>query len=168
MNDIDDEEEKPEPEAEEESEAEVKQRRKRADAPRSITIDVNGRRHAHLRLKTIDDSYERGMPYWRPKTRADCAEVERPCLFVACKYNLFFEVVEGTGSVKITYPDRDPDDVPPHDSCALDIADRGGETLERVGELLNVTRERVRQIEERTLVYLRHLGLRKKIILDEP
>jgi hypothetical protein len=32
------------------------------------------------------------------------------------------------------------------ETCALDVAERGGATLEEVGRLLRVTRERVRQI----------------------
>jgi DNA-directed RNA polymerase sigma subunit (sigma70/sigma32) len=40
------------------------------------------------------------------------------------------------------------------ETCALDVADRGGATLEEVGDLLNITRERVRQME---LVSLRSL-----------
>jgi DNA-directed RNA polymerase sigma subunit (sigma70/sigma32) len=35
----------------------------------------------------------------------------------------------------------------PTASCVLDVADNGGITLEEVGELLGVTRERIRQIE---------------------
>jgi hypothetical protein len=34
-------------------------------------------------------------------------------------------------------------------SCALDVAEQGGLTLEQVGEIWHVTRERIRQIEER-------------------
>jgi DNA-directed RNA polymerase sigma subunit (sigma70/sigma32) len=34
------------------------------------------------------------------------------------------------------------------DTCALDVADRGGTTLEEVGLHMNLTRERIRQIEE--------------------
>jgi hypothetical protein len=37
------------------------------------------------------------------------------------------------------------------DTCALDVADRGGSTLEEVGSMLNLTRERVRQIERSTM-----------------
>ena len=33
------------------------------------------------------------------------------------------------------------------ETCALDVADRGGITLEEVGELVNLTRERIRQVE---------------------
>jgi len=33
------------------------------------------------------------------------------------------------------------------DSCALDLAEEGGLTLEDVGAVMNLTRERIRQIE---------------------
>jgi DNA-directed RNA polymerase sigma subunit (sigma70/sigma32) len=32
-------------------------------------------------------------------------------------------------------------------TCALDVAERGGITLEEVGEIMNLTRERIRQVE---------------------
>jgi hypothetical protein len=41
-------------------------------------------------------------------------------------------------------------------SCALDVADQGGTTLDRVGDLLAMTRERVRQIELVALARARH------------
>jgi DNA-directed RNA polymerase sigma subunit (sigma70/sigma32) len=37
------------------------------------------------------------------------------------------------------------------ESCALDVADRGDHTLNEGGEMLGVSRERVRQIEEQAL-----------------
>jgi DNA-directed RNA polymerase sigma subunit (sigma70/sigma32) len=37
------------------------------------------------------------------------------------------------------------------ETCVLDIADNGGLTLEEIGELVGVTRERIRQIEELAL-----------------
>lgn len=33
------------------------------------------------------------------------------------------------------------------ESCALDVAERGQHTLKEVGDMLGVTRERIRQIE---------------------
>ena len=33
------------------------------------------------------------------------------------------------------------------ETCALDVAERGGITLEEVGEIMNLTRERIRQLE---------------------
>lgn len=41
-------------------------------------------------------------------------------------------------------------------SCSLDLADGGGMTLDRVGEAMNVTRERARQIIEVASQRLRH------------
>jgi DNA-directed RNA polymerase sigma subunit (sigma70/sigma32) len=41
------------------------------------------------------------------------------------------------------------------ESCVLDIADRDGVTLEQVGDYINLTRERIRQIEEDIIRSLR-------------
>jgi hypothetical protein len=83
--------------------------------------------------------------YARPQTRAQCRNGPRPCLFVACKHHLYLDVNPDTGSIKINFPDKDPWELV--DTCALDIAERGGLTLEEVGSILNLTRERVRQLE---------------------
>ena len=42
-------------------------------------------------------------------------------------------------------------------SCALDIADAGGCTLETVGDIMNLTRERIRQLEVKALSRLQAL-----------
>ena len=89
----------------------------------------------------------------RPKTRADCVNGARPCAYVSCKYNLFVDVNPRTGSVKMNFPDKELHELA--DTCALDVADRGGITLEEVGVIMNLTRERVRQLEARGLVKLR-------------
>lgn len=83
--------------------------------------------------------------YWRPQTRGDCATFERPCPFVSCKYHLYLDVSPKTGSIKFNFPDREPWEL--EDTCVLDVADACDVTLERVGELMNLTRERVRQLE---------------------
>jgi len=44
------------------------------------------------------------------------------------------------------------------ETCALDVADRGGITLEEVGAILNLTRERIRQVEVRGLAKIRDLS----------
>ena len=85
----------------------------------------------------------------RPQTRADCANVPRPCPWVGCKFNLYLDPEPKRPSVKLNFPDLEPDEMPAEGSCALDVADVGAATLERVGELANVTRERIRQIEVR-------------------
>lgn len=90
----------------------------------------------------------------RPRTRGECKNVCRPCPYVGCRYNLYLDVDERTGSVKFNRPELQPWNMPPASSCALDLADLGGHTLEETGAALNVTRERLRQIEERALDHL--------------
>lgn len=80
----------------------------------------------------------------RPATRACCIDGERPCPFVSCKWHLYLDV-SPLGSIKLNFPDLDPDELT--ETCALDVADRGGAILEQVGALMNITRERVRQLE---------------------
>jgi Sigma-70, region 4 len=89
----------------------------------------------------------------RPKVRGDCAEGERPCPYVSCKFNLYVDVNPRTGSVKMNFPDKELWELA--ETCALDVADRAGITLEEVGVIMNLTRERVRQLEMRGLTKLR-------------
>ena len=89
-------------------------------------------------------------PYDRPKTRADCAQVPRPCPYVACKYSLYLDVSE-TGSIILNFPHLEPGDMPPERSCALDLAERGAMTLEDIAIVTNLTRERIRQVELKAL-----------------
>jgi hypothetical protein len=94
--------------------------------------------------------------YWRPKSRGECANVSRPCPYVSCKYHLYIDVNPATGSIKINFPDLEVWEL--QHSCALDVAQTGGITLEEVGEILNLTRERIRQVEVRGLLKLKEEG----------
>lgn len=94
--------------------------------------------------------------YWRPKSRGECANVARPCPYVSCKYHLYIDVNPSTGSIKINFPDLEVWEL--QHSCALDVAQQGGITLEEVGEILNLTRERIRQVEVRGLMKLKECG----------
>jgi len=93
--------------------------------------------------------------YWKPSTRAECAGGPRPCPFVSCKHHLFIDVSTRTGAIKLNFPDMEVWDMP--ESCALDVADRGGTTLEDVGAIMNLTRERIRQVEVKALAKLEML-----------
>jgi hypothetical protein len=85
----------------------------------------------------------------RPKTRGDCEGGIRPCPFIGCSYNLYASVNEETGALKLNFPHLQVWEM--KESCVLDVATRGGVTLEEVGDALGLTRERVRQIETRGL-----------------
>ncbi len=89
----------------------------------------------------------------RPRSRAACASGPRPCMFVSCKHHLYLDVNPETGSIKLNFPDKEVWELA--ETCALDVADRGGITLEEVGGIMNLTRERIRQVETRGLVKLR-------------
>lgn len=91
----------------------------------------------------------------RPRIRADCENAERPCPYVGCKYHLYLDVNPDTGSIKLNFPHLEPWELP--ESCSLDVAERGGITLEEVGHLNNITRERVRQMEVKAVLKLRRL-----------
>jgi len=82
---------------------------------------------------------------FRPRSRRDCADAPRPCPWVGCKYHLYLDINPRTGSIKLNFPDIEPWEMV--DSCVLDIADRGPVTLEDVGRIMNLTRERIRQLE---------------------
>lgn len=69
----------------------------------------------------------------------------RPCLFPSCRHHLFSDVSPTTGSLKLNHPHIDLAEM--MESCSLDTADSGPSTLEEVAVLLNVSRERVRQLE---------------------
>lgn len=117
-------------------------RRKRGARTRARTISI--RRLSKSELNRGRDLYPEAE-YWRPKTRADCSQMERPCPFVSCKYHLYIDVHPLRGSIKVNFPDKEVWEM--DETCALDVADRGGITLEEVGEIMNLTRERVRQVE---------------------
>lgn len=89
----------------------------------------------------------------RPKTRGECADGPRPCPWVTCRMHLFTDVSPKSGSLKINFPGRSIEYTlrAMKDTCALDVADRGGITLEEVGDLVNVSMERARQIQEPAL-----------------
>jgi hypothetical protein len=115
-----------------------------------------GVRSATLSVKQLERELHREPPFEgvtvdtedlhtpRPRTRADCIEGPRPCPFIGCRHHLFMDVTPA-GSIKFNYPGLEPDEL--ERSCSLDVADAGEFTLEEVGRAMNLTRERVRQIE---------------------
>tara|TARA_B100000683_G_scaffold275729_1_gene327412 strand:- start:4043 stop:4441 length:399 start_codon:yes stop_codon:yes gene_type:complete len=96
------------------------------------------------------------IDYWRPSNRSECLNMPRPCLYVSCRHHLYLDVNPKTGSIKLNFPDKEVWEL--GESCALDVAERGGITLEEVGQIMNLTRERIRQVEVRGLEKLNGLS----------
>lgn len=128
-------------------------RRKRRSRARARTISI--RRLSKTELNRGKMLYPENE-YWKPRTRADCVDMERPCPYVSCKYHLYIDVHPVRGSIKVNFPDVEVWEMT--ETCALDVADRGGITLEEVGEIMNLTRERVRQVETAGLAKLAAIG----------
>ena len=109
----------------------------------------------------------------RPQVRGDCAAggpfEARPCAFVACRYNLYLDFSESGrhGSIVYNFPTSSRSRCPRTRAARSTRATRGGVTLEVVGDLLNVTRERIRQLEAKALGRLQRrraaLALREHI-----
>ncbi len=125
-------------------------RRTRRTRPRSKTIAMKRMTRAELQLGAA--MYPPVLDIERPKTRADCQQEQRPCPWVACKHHLYLDINPETGSIKINFPDLEPWEM--KHTCALDVADAGALTLEEIGLITNLTRERIRQVEVRGLLKL--------------
>ncbi|GAB4305749.1 MAG: hypothetical protein Kow0090_21210 [Myxococcota bacterium] len=129
-----------------------KPRKSKPETTRSRTISTK-QMHKRFRIPEEDAALLSEMEDYRPKVRNDCKNGPRPCLFVRCKYHLYLDVNPVSGAIKINFPDTPPWEM--NETCSLDVADRGGVTLEEVGEIMNLTRERVRQLEQSALEKLK-------------
>lgn len=87
---------------------------------------------------------------------SDCKHIDRSafCRETRCPYHLEYR---GYGEHRLQ-PTRD---------CALVVASEGEHTVEEVAAVLGVSRERVRQIEERALRKLRRVGSLRRGYGDE-
>lgn len=111
----------------------------------------------NMKVKAVEDDFADVVDLLldRPRTRADCKMGQRPCPWSGCRHHLYIDINPETGSIKRNFPNIDVSDMV--ETCSLDVADRGGNTLKEVGDIISLTRERIRQIE--TLA-LRKLNVR--------
>jgi len=89
----------------------------------------------------------------KPSTRGECANIIRPCPYVSCRHNLYLEVDKKGGIVERF---SDPSEVPPNQSCTLDIVDEFG-MLDppEIGRVMGLTPHAVGAIEAAGLRNLR-------------
>ena len=142
-----------------------RQRRVLRLTPRARTVSIKRMRTSQLRA----DEAETIEHTERPRTWGECLEralgtASRPCGYLRCKHNLLVDVDGRTGSYKVTWPHLasgsygDEYGAYPQHTCALRVAEQGGLTLDEIGSVMNLTRERVRQIETKALYALRSLS----------
>lgn len=88
----------------------------------------------------------------RPENRSQCVSgginAQRPCPWVSCRYHLAIDVRH-----KHIRQHNDPEAMT--QTCVLDVAELGGRTLDEIGTVFGLTRERIRQIEVKALLQLR-------------
>jgi hypothetical protein len=125
-------------------------RRKREIRARTISVKRMTKRELEIGRMLYPET-----DYWKPRTRIECSDAPRPCPYVSCKHHLYLDVSARTGAIKLNFPDLEVWDM--NETCALDVADRGGTTLEDVGAIMNLTRERIRQVEVKALAKLEAL-----------
>lgn len=111
---------------------------------RSQTLSTRRMAREHRKMKARGE-LEQPAFIGHPVSRSQCVNMPRPCLYVSCRHHLYLDVNEETGSIKFNFPDKEVWEL--EETCALDVADRGGITLEEVGSIMNLTRERIRQLE---------------------
>jgi hypothetical protein len=126
-------------------------RRKRDVRARTISV----KRLSKAELERGRLLYPEDTATMRPKSRAECLDGPRPCPYVSCAHHLYLDVSPRTGAIKLNFPDLEVWEMT--ETCALDVADRGGTTLEEVGAIMNLTRERIRQVEVKGLAKLQAL-----------
>lgn len=91
-----------------------------------------------------------------PADRTQCP-TERPCGYVSCSAHLALDINEDNGNIKVNFPgeDGEPDLDAMPETCLFDVIERGGATMEDVGAVIGITRERVRQLEDIALAKVR-------------
>jgi hypothetical protein len=94
----------------------------------------------------------------RPKTRGECVDGPRPCPWASCRYHLGFDITD-RGAVQRRFPHLELEEL--RETCALDVADRGGVTLEEIGQLSNVSMQAASQTAEGALAEIRQGGVRQ-------
>lgn len=149
----------------EEEELDARERdRLRSARPREVRAVTIGTRNDKenrrlLRMFASDDPHPGG----RPRTRAECVDGPRPCPYTGCRHHLYLDV-SPDGAIKINFPDIGVEEM--SESCALDVADRGPHSLSQVGHLMNLTRERLRQLETRGAMRMVEHAKRQRIRLE--
>jgi hypothetical protein len=82
-----------------------------------------------------------------PATRGDCSAIARPCPRYLCRHNLSVEDERaGRPHHGVSPP---PVIVVKSESCALDVAERGGLSYRALGAVLAITRQRAEQVAAR-------------------
>jgi hypothetical protein len=125
--------------------------------PRSLGTHPMRRKEREKHLRVLMELDALGIDQRRPRTLAECPPPSEPCPFVSCRFHMALEIEHRPNrqpAVKLMFPHLGLAEM--RETCSLRVANRGDRlTDERVGELLGLTAERVRQTEHTALAKLR-------------
>lgn len=140
-------------------------------APTACRLPARRTRRRVRRRQLLEEAPQLDLLAWhqveRPQRYGDCVGRPRPCPWFSCRHNLLFEVgTDGAlsfGDTRQSIKNSGARDQARRwrtaeaaalrkwsqmkDTCALDVAARGWLNNEEIGELLGLTRERVRQMQ---------------------
>lgn len=101
----------------------------------------------------------------RPATRGECLDGPRPCPYVTCRFHLLVSVArDGRLLASRDFDENDEESIAAAlyemtETCALDVADMGGATFERVSDMLGLPAQKSEQIQVQALARIRDLGV---------
>lgn len=128
-----------------------------ASPARIVTIDEAG--------PSVDVDGDVDLTLERPRTRSDCDRVPRPCPFVGCIHNNFLDVQQDGRSLRLNF--AEPSDMSSSSSCALDVAELAGRSVDEVARALNISHTRVVQLEARALAKIEGPARRLFQVIEE-
>lgn len=106
----------------------------------------------------------------RPTLRSECRHASRPCPWVSCEEHALLAAVSGPLGSELTDDQLVELLTEMPYSCLADIVEERTLTLDEVAAVFGVTRERVRQLEDKGLTHLRfrapRVGLTAEAVAD--
>jgi hypothetical protein len=92
----------------------------------------------------------------RPQMREHCSQMARPCPFVSCSHHLYLDVNPETGAIKLNFPHLEVWEMA--ETCSLDVADRGGLSVEDMAAAMNLSEASIRNTESDALRSMKEFG----------
>ncbi len=114
------------------------------------------------RIEPLPEYIDEELDAERPKIRQDCINGPRPCPWIMCRWHTIWMINDSSkpiilGGQKPRHPimKLSDDDIllmiaNMKCTCLMDVMDQAGLILEDIGDILGMTRERVRQIQGHT------------------